>query len=238
VEAGEKGAMDMVMTMNISSSFDVEQFNMVESVEGSMYVNNQTIPVAMDQIVNWKQGVVTQHSSTAGQDPICKVMKLPPFVTGVRFMKLMGLVMKGMEKGYTCAGTANGMDTYKLDFPPSWLPVPSPVEVHTEIDVDQELLVHRETETEDFDIKGTKGHVESSFVSDSNRAGGPTADDMAVPDSWGPCEEHVLDIDEMLKPFAEDVDRARIVRAVGSFRKLLRAVRFARELAAHSEIVV
>merc|ERR1711871_1502190 len=130
-------------------------------------------------------------------------------------------MMMAMEKGYTCAGNANGMDTYSLNFPPSWLPVPSLVAVHTEIAVDQDLLVHTETVKEDIDMKGVKAHVESSFVSDMNLAGGPTNEEMVVPDSWGPCEEHDLDIDEMLQPFAEDFDRQRIMRAVGALRKIL-----------------
>jgi len=236
--------LDIVMKMNISSSIDVDEFNMVESVDGSQYVQNGTHPwiknkFTLDQILNFNQGVVTQHMSVAGQDPTCRVMKLPPFVAAhpIRFKRVLRMVMKAMEKGYNCAGNANGMDTYAMDFPPSWLPVHSPVEVHTTLDVDQDFLVHKETVKEDIDMKGTKAHVESTFVSDETLAGGPTEDEMTVPDSWGPCEEHLLDIDEMLKPFAEDIDRAQIMRAVGAFRKILHAVRFS-ELSMHSETVV
>jgi len=237
IDAEGKPPMDMVVKMNISSSIDMYEFNMVESVEGSTYFSNQTIPFTMDQITNWKQGVVTRRISSAEQDPLCHVMKLPPFVTGVKFMKIMGLFIKGMEKSYSCAGNANGMDTYTMDFPPSWLPVHSPVEVHTNLDVDQDLLVHKETVKEDIDMKGAKAHVEWTFVSDETLAGGPTADEMAVPNSWGACEEQVFDIDEMLKPFAEDMDRAQTMRAVGALRKILQAVRFA-ESVMHSETVV
>jgi len=240
IEAEGKPPMDMVVKMKTSSSIDIHEFNMVESVEGTTYVNDEKTPFTMDLIVNWKQGDVTQRFSAKGQDPACHVMKLPPFVTEGRFMDVMGLFVKGMEKRYSCAGDANGMDTYTMDFPPHWLLPLSPVEVHTKLDVDQDLLVHKETIKENIDMQTeppAKAHVESTFVSDKTRAGGPTTDEMVVPDSWGPCEEHVLDIDEMLKPFAEDIDRARFMRAVGAFRKLLHAVHFA-ESVMHSETVV
>merc|ERR1712107_129301 len=85
------------------------------------------------------------------------------------------------EKAYSCKGSSNGMDTYTLDFPPSWLPLPSPVEIHTTIEVDQDLLVHKEMGKEDIDMKGTKAHVEFTFVADETSAGGPTVDEMVVP---------------------------------------------------------
>merc|ERR1712224_289747 len=154
---------------------------------GSVRSNNETIPVVMDQILNWKQSVLTRRISMAGADSTCKVMKFPTFMTGVagaKIQRLMRVAMNVMENGYSCMGSANGLDTYTLDFPPSWLPLPSPVKVHTVLDVDQNLpIVHKETETEDFDMKGTKAHVESTFISEENSAGGPTEDEMLVPES-------------------------------------------------------
>lgn len=234
VEPQGKPAMDIAGKMNLSSSIDVDEFNMVQSVEASIYVYNQTIPTTVDQIMNWQQGTITQHISSVGHEPTCKVMKLPSWMAigGSRLKRLMRVAMKAMEKAYSCKGSSNGMDTYALDFPPSWLPLPSPVEIHLTIEVDQDLLVHKETVKEDIDMKGTKLHVESTFVADETSAGGPTADEMVVPDSWGVCKEHVLDIEEMLKP-----SDARTMRAVGEFRKILQALR-SLEWAEDSEIVV
>lgn len=234
LEPQGKPAMDIVVKMNFSSSFDVDEFNMVQSVEASTYVYNQTMPVTMDQIMNWQEGTITQRISYAGQDPTCKVMKLPSWMAigGARLKRLMRVGMKAMEKAYTCKGSSNGMDTYTLDFPPSWLPLPLPVEIHMSIEVDQDLLVHTEMVKEDIDRKGNKMHLESILVADETSAGGPTVDDMVVPDSWGSCEEHVLDIEEMLKP-----TDARTMRAVGDFRKILHAMR-SLEWGEHSEIVV
>jgi hypothetical protein len=238
VEANGQPAMEIVMKYNISSSFDVDEFNLVECVEASLYANDQTIPVKTEQItiVNWKQGFVAQQTTPPGQDPTCKVMKLPTFMASMNFIKWFKTVStEAMDKAYNCKGSADGMDTYTLDFPPSWLPVPSPVEVHSTIEVDdQDHLIHKETVKEDIDMKGRKVHAEATFVVEENRAGGPTADELVVPDSWGSCEEHVLDIEEMLKP----ADARTMRAAVGEFRKILRAVHSISELAKHSEVVV
>jgi hypothetical protein len=232
VEAEGQPATDMVVKMNISSSFDVDGLNMVQSVQASTYVNNQTVPFTMDQILNWKQGTITQRISTgtnAGQDPGCIIMRLPPFLP--KSIKLMKLAIAAMERAYSCKGSANGWDTYAMDFPPSWLSVPSPLVVHTTVDVDQDHLVQRETVLEDVEMKGTKAHVESMFASDETAAGGPSEDELVVPDSWGSCVEQELDVEAMLKHTADGI------HAVGGFRKLLHALHFI-ELAKEKEIAV
>jgi hypothetical protein len=227
-------ATDMVVKMNISSSFDVDSLNMVQSVEASTHVNDQSISLTMHQILNWEEGAITVHTSQPGQDPKCQVMKLPTFLNGERFKRVMALTMNSLKKTYKCKGTANGIDTYTLDLaPPAWLPVQFPVEFHTTIDVDKDFLVHKETVKENINMNGMKSHSESTFVFDETSAGGPTADDMAVPNSWGACEgERELDVEEMLKPSGDGS-----MHAVGEFRKILQALRFL-ELAKHSEIVV
>jgi len=193
-------------------STDFENLNMVSRI-----FQNSTGPavyqIEVDTILNWKAGLVTQHlKQNASQ---CKTTKLP---NALRLLPIPFIVQKLKDvlmSMYKCVGHVDGLDTFEFkltDFPPKFITGKSPflnMTIDAQVDaaglLKSSSVLQALTMDVSFTFDGkTETMTEHTLMKEDttytkSQAGGPSEQDLKIPEEWGNCSTvHTPQLEDLL----------------------------------------
>jgi len=195
-------ARDIGTHETIEMSIDYEKFNMVLAITQGMTVAGQNITIEVNEIVNWDAGTYTMRISPTGASPTtpkCTTMKLPTWLPIKVVLTKLFDVSKMIFK---CVNHHDGLDVFSFNYPPKFLPFPFPTIMDTNmnviLEVDDAGLIKSEKMNEKFKTNSTDVTMDMNMVFTDSRLGGPDADDLIVPESWGCKTVETLTMEDLL----------------------------------------
>jgi len=177
---------------NISMSVDYDSLNMKNFISQIVAMEGSTLTQDVGIIFNSDKRVYTiMTRDSRSQKQQCMTVEIPAYIPFQWIKKAHMMLTSYLMK---CTGHYDDVDVYgtSMNFPPKFLPIkfPADLKFDVSIETDADGLLRSEKLIEEYEIPGQmKVKMDLNMTWSDSRAGGPRAEDLVVPESWGNCEK-------------------------------------------------